>query len=201
MMPQTHPPEEPNSYSGGMPPMYQPESSIDNVVEQINPQNIIDNFDHALKGEYYNKEKGGWEMNASGKAMVNHNCRGSLISFLTGIMNNASTMGIIDKNQLSFLMEGVIKTITREFRCNLEKFGFVPPGKYYEQENYENKGTPNTSRMDSVAEMIYQRAFLILTRSLKGTESSRIFKSLSMSDAMNYGQQQQRKGFLGKIFS
>ena len=84
----------------------------------------------------------------------------------------------------------------------MEKFGFVPQGKGYAQEKYENKGTPNTSRMDSIAEMIYQRAFLILTRSLKGTESARIFRSLSMNDQMLFNQQQMqgRKGILGRIF-
>ena len=181
------------------PPEYTSEEDITNIVGQIDPQRILDNLNHSLKGEYYNKEQGEWEK--VGDELVNTSCRGWIVSYLTALMNNASTMGILQEAQLSALMEGVIKSVTREFKCNLEKFGFVPAGKYYTKQNYENKGTPNTSRMDSIAEMIYQRAFLILTRSLKGTESSRIFRSLSMNDQMLFNQQQQqRKGILGRIF-
>lgn len=197
---QQYPPQYPQPQQPLSSPIdYMNEEEVTNIVGQIDPQRILDNFNHSLKGEYFNKEQGDWEK--VGDELVNNSCRGWIISYMTSLMNNASTMGILQENQLSFLMEGVIKTVTREFKCNLEKFGFVPKGKYYNKGDYENKGTPNTSRMDSVAEMIYQRAFLILTRSLKGTESSRIFKSLSMNDPMQFNQQQQKKGFFGKIFS
>jgi len=203
-MPPQNPPEQPYPPAPQFPmgpPMYSPEGAVDNIVEQINPQNIIDNFDHALKGEYYDKEKGIWAMNASGKKMVNDNCRGALISFLTGIMNNASTMGIIDKNQLSFLMEGVIESINRMFVVNLEEFGFVPKGIGYNKGEYENKGTPDSARMTMVSNMIFAITFLIYSRSLNGMESRKIFSSLSMTDQLNYGQlQNQQPNWLSKMF-
>lgn len=166
-------------------PSYQGEEDIKNIVGQIDPQRILDNLNHALKGEYYSKEKGDWVK--IGEALINDAGRGWIISFFTSIMNNASTMGTISENQFSYLMEGVIDSITREFRCNLEKFGFVPPGKGFAEGLYENKGTPDTTRMSSISEMICQRAFIIYSRSVKGSESIRIFKSLSMSDSMGYG--------------
>ncbi len=194
------------------------EERITNIVGQIDPQRILDNLNHALKGEYFAKEKGRWTK--VGDSLINDAGRGWIISFFTSIMNNASTMGIIDETQFSNLMIGVIKTVTREFRCNLEKFGFVPPGKKYrekmkeymdkghpkkkarklanedmEDEEYENKGTPDTSRMNTIAEMIYQRAMIIYSRSLKGSESKRIFGSLNMNDRMGYEQQQQKSWF------
>jgi len=179
---------------------YMSEEEVTNIVGQIDPQRILDNLNHSLKGEYFNKEKGSWEK--VGDELVNTSCRGWIVSQMTSFMNNASTMGILQEQQVSYLMEGVIGLVTKEFRCNLELFGFVPPGKYYTEGKYENKGNPNTSRMNSVSEMIYRAALLVLTRSLKGTESSRIFKSLSMNDSMIFNQQeQQKKGFLGKIFS
>jgi len=187
---------------GSAPPVtpYSPEAEITNIVGQIDPAQIVDNFNHALKGEYYNKEKGAWE--SVGDELVNSACRGWVISYSTSLMNNASTMGIISKEQLNFLMEGIIRTVAREFRFNLEKFGFVPKGKYYDKGEYENKGTPDTARMDMVAEMIFQRALLIYSRSLMGTESTKIFKSLSMVDQLyGGGQQQQNKGVFGGMFS
>jgi len=178
-------------------PAYTSEEEIKNIVEQINPSHILDNLNHSLKGEYFNKEKGSWEK--VGNVLVNDACRGWIISYFSSMMNNASTMGIISENQLSFLMEGIIKTVTKTFRCNLEKFGFVPKGKYYHLNEYENKGTPDTSRMDDVSEMIYSRALLILSRSLQGTENKRIFKSLNMNDQMMFGEQQEKKG-LSRFF-
>jgi len=180
-------------------PPYTPEEEITNIVGQIDPARILDNLNHSLKGEYYNKEKGEWE--SVGKDLVNEACRGWIISYFASIMNNASTMGIITEKQLSYLMEGVIKTVTREFKCNLEKFGFVPPGPGYEKGDYENKGTPDTSRMDSVAEIIYARAFIIYSRSLRGTESNKIFRSLSMSENLSQpGFQQSKESWIDKMF-
>ena len=177
------------------------EAEINNIVGQINPQTIIDNLDHALKGEQFSKEQAAWVMNASGKALVNDSCRGAIISYITGLLTNNSTMAIITKDQLSGIMESVIETIERMFVVNLEEFGFVPNGKGYNKREFENKGVPDTARMTMVSNMIYVVVFLVLTRALDGMESRKIFGSLSMADTMNYGmQQQQSSSFLGKMF-
>jgi len=178
------------------------EAEITNIVGQIDPQTIIDNLDHALKGEQYNKESNAWIMNASGKYLVNDDCRGAVISYLDGILNNNTTMANIDEKRLGHLMESVIETITKTFVVNLEKFGFVPPGRTYAKSIYENKGTPDTATMTMVANMIYKVCFLVFSRALKGQESIRIFKSLSLSDGMNYGgQQQSKQGWVSKLFN
>lgn len=179
---------------------YSAESSIANIVDQIDPQQIIDNFNHALKGEYYNKEKGGWESAGDGSPLVNDSCRSWIISYLTAIMNKASTLGIINEKQFSGLMQGIIRNVTREFACNLEKFGFVPKGRGYDKKDYLNIGIPDSSRMDSIAEAIYQRAFLIYSRSINGMESRKIFGSLSMNDSMGFNQQQKSPGFMTGMF-
>jgi len=187
-------PEQPQYY----PPMnYTPEEEIKNIVGQIDPAHILDNLNHALKGEYYNKEQGVWEK--VGDELVNDSCRGWIVSYFTTLMNNASTMGIISETQFSFLMEGIINTVIREFRCNLEKFGFVPPGIGYKDGRYENKGTADTSRMSSISEMIYQRAFIIYSRSIQGSENKRVFKSLTMADNVGYGQPPEKRGWMNKI--
>lgn len=182
----------------GLPAAEQNEE-IKNIVGQIDPQRILENLNHALRGEYFSKETGQWEK--VGEELINDKGRGWIISFFTSILNNASTMGTINEKQFSFLMEGVIMTITKEFRCNLEKFGFVPRDKSLPKGVYENKGTPDTSRMNTITEMVYQRAFLIYSRSLAGSESKRIFKSLSLSDSMGHGDNNaQKKNFINRVF-
>lgn len=178
---------------------FTPEEEIRNIVGQIDPANILNNINHSLKGEYYNKEKGEWEN--VGKELVNDECRGWVISYFNSIMNNASTLGIISETQLNYLMEGVIDTVIKEFRCNLERFGFVPPGKGFEKKEYLNSGMPDTSRMRSVAEMIFRSAFLVFSRSLKGTENNRIFKSLNMNDQLDFNRDNQKsKNPLARLF-
>ncbi len=176
---------------------YTSEEEISNIVGQIDPAHILDNLNHSLKGEYFCKEKAIWEK--VGDELVNEACRGWIVTYLNSLMNNASTMGIISETQLGYLMEGVIKTVTKSFRCNLEKFGFVPAGKYYTEKKYENKGNPDTSRMDDVTEMIYRASLLVLSRSLLGSESKRIFKSLNMNDSLSFGEKEERKG-LSRLF-
>jgi len=197
-MPQPEMPYEEVGQQPNYPPMnYTSEEEIKNIVGQIDPTHILDNLNHALKGEYFNKEQGVWEK--VGDALINDACRGWIVSYFTTIMNNASTMGIISETQFSYLMEGIIDTVTREFRCNLEKFGFVEPGKGYSIGRYENKGTPDTSRMKSISEMIFQRAFIIYSRSIQGSENKRVFKSLTMADNVGYSQPQEKRGWMNKI--
>jgi len=181
--------------------MYTPEGNISNIVGQIDPSTIIDNINHSLKGEFFDKEKGMWVMNPSGIPLVNDACRGFVVSYVTGIMNNNSTMAIITQQQLGYLMESVIEEMGKEFVCNLERFGFVPQGLGYKKGCYENKGTPDSARMDSVTGMVYRAVFSCYTRSINGMESKKIFSSLNMTDGLNFNQQQeQNSGFMGNMF-
>jgi len=188
-----------------MPTYGSQEENISNIVGQIDPKTIIDNLDHALKGEHWDKEEGTWKPNASNKKLVNDACRGAVISYLDGILTNNTTMANIDEKRLSLLMESVIETVTKMFMVNLEEFGFVPAGAGYAFERYENKGTPDTAKMTMVSNMIYKVCFLVFTRAIKGQESVRIFKSLSMTDnlgggyAMGMGTQP-KSSWVGKLF-
>ena len=197
--------EEPNyqNYQQEEPPMpmFTPESSISNIVGQIDPAMIVDNLNHSLKGEYYDKERGMWLMNPSNVPLVNDACRGFIISYVTGVLNNNSTMAIITQQQLGFLMESVIEDLGKEFVCNLERFGFVAKGVGFETGCYENKGSPDSARMSSVTNMIIRAVFSCYTRSLNGMESRKVFSSLNMSDNLNFQpQQQQSSSWAGKMF-
>ena len=193
------PPYQPEPDQGV--PMYSPEGAISNIVGQIDPTTIVDNLNHALKGEMFDKERGLWIMNPSGKPLVNDACRGFITSYMTAVLNNNTTMGIITQQQLGFLMESVIQNIGREFVSNLEEFGFVPPGPGYNIKCFENKGTPDSSRMVSISDLIYRTCFLCYTRSLNGMESKKIFSSLNMTDGLNFKPEQpQGGGWMGSMF-
>lgn len=181
-------------------PMFTPESSISNIVGQIDPSMIVDNLNHSLKGEFYDKEKGMWVMNPSGVPLVNDACRGFIISYVTGVLNNNSTMAIITQQQLGYLMESIIEDLCKEFVCNLERFGFVPKGKGFKDNLFENKGSPDSARMSSVTNMVYRAVFSCYTRSLNGMESRKVFSSLRMSDDLNFQQQPQQQNWMGRMF-
>ena len=193
--PQGYPQEDPQA-----PMPYSNEGSVANIVSQIDPSTIINNLDHALAGEFFNDRTNSWEMNPSKKALVNDACRGAIVSYVTGILNNNSTLSIISPQQLGFIMEGVVESITRMFVTNLEEFGFVPEGVGYKKKCFENKGTPDTARMTMVANMVYSVMFLTLSRALNGMESRKIFSSLSLNDSMNFNPgQQNQPGFFGRM--
>ena len=117
-------PEQPQQYQQQFQqeqmPMFTPESNISNIVGQIDPTMIVDNLNHSLKGEFYDKERGMWVMNPSGVPLVNDSCRGFIISYVTAILNNNSVMAIITQQQLGYLMESIIEDLGKEFVCNLE---------------------------------------------------------------------------------
>lgn len=175
------------------------EGAVRNVIAQIDPQQIIDNLNHALKGEWFSKERGEWI--ATGRPLVNDACRTAVINYMTPILSNTSTMGHISEQQFSYMMESIIDDVKRLFIVNLEEFGFVPPGEGYSVGIYYNRGTPDSSRMTAIANMIFRAAFIVLSRSVKGIEARMIFKSLSLSENMGGGMgQPQRAGLLSRIF-
>jgi len=191
-------PQNLNPYLGGS-----VEAAVNNIVSQIDPQTIIDNLDHALKGEQWNKEESKWELNPAGNPLVNDECRSAVISYLDGILNNNTTMGNIDEKRLSFMMESVIETLKRMFVVNLERFGFVDKGVGFKNGIYYNRGTPDTARMTLVSNMIFKVCFMVFTRALRGQESIRIFKSLKMVDTLGFGGEQQPQkssGWISKLF-
>ena len=124
--------------------MYTPEGSISNIVGQIDPSTIVDNLNHSLKGEFFDKEKGLWVMNPSGVPLVNDACRGFVISYITGVLNNNSTMGIITQQQLGFIMESIIEELGKELD------GSETLQKYYKNEDLKSvlKNDPLFSRID-----------------------------------------------------
>lgn len=196
--------EDPLSY-GAMPYIQSNEGQVANVLMQIDPATILDNLDHALRGEQWDKEKQMWVMNVTGKPLVNDLCRSAIINYLTPLLTNVSTMGIIDDKRLSLFMEGVISAVKRMFVTNLEAFGFVPPSPYSNPQlnDYYNRGIPDSARMNLVSDMIYRTAFLVLSRSVKGVEHYRAFKSYSIAEQMGYANQlgqQQQGGLFGKLF-
>jgi hypothetical protein len=195
-------PQYPQDQFSLMPPMGMSTEDVNNIVGQIDPKTIIDNLDHALKGEQWNKEKQQWVMNSSGKPLVNDECRGAVISYVTGILSNNTTMANLDEKRLSFLMESVIETITKMFIVNLERFGFVPE-THSQDGQYYNRGSPDTARMTMVSNMVYKVCYLVFSRALGGSESKRIFKSLSMRDNLNMGYSgdgDKKTSWIGKLF-
>lgn len=175
------------------------EGAIRNIVAQIDPQQVMDNLNHALKGEWWSKERGEWV--ATGRPLVNDACRTYVINYMTPLLSNTSTMGHITEQQFSFIMESIIDDVRRDFIERLEEFGFVPPGEGYAMGIYYNRGTPDSSRMTSVANMIFRSAFIVLSRSVKGIEARMIFKSLSLNENLNGANpQNQRQGIIGRLF-
>ncbi len=200
-MQQPLPPQGYQQEEYNQPMSYTPEGSISNIVGQIDPSTIVDNLNHSLKGEFYDKEQGKWLLNPSGKPLVNDACRGFVISYVTGILNNNSVMGTISQAQLGFIMETVIEELGKEFVCNLERFGFVPAGPGYKKGVYMNQGNPNSSRMSSVCGIIFRSVFSCYTRSLNGMESRKLFSSLNMTDGLNFNPQQEKgAGWMGRMF-
>jgi len=198
MFPQKNNPSQPDQPSQGeseyLPQGGISEFSISNIVDRLDPAVIIDKLDHALKGEYFNKEVNRWVMNPSKKPWVNDACRGALISYVTGVLNNNSTMSIINEKELSNLMDSVIESLIRMFITRLEEFGFVPPGPGYTKGEYMNIGQPDSARMTMVMNMVLGVIYLTYSRAKNGMESRKLFGALSMNDTMNYPHHEERGG-------
>lgn len=194
-------PEMGVDYNGHTPmsEQYMDKDLIRNIVSQIDPAGVLNNLRRVLRGEIKDA-KGKWIF--SGRRLVNEECEYDVMTYLSGVLTNSTVMSTLSENDISNHMHTIIETIARMFVCNLERYGFVPPNPLSSKVGYMNRGTPDSSRMRQVANMVFQVCHIVLKRAVNGMESRKVFSSLSMTDAMQFDQQVNPKpqGWMGRMF-
>lgn len=138
------------------------EEKVNNILSQINPDNLLSDIEHRIRGDRKDVYSGSW---IKGKNTINPLLIDKFITFLGCILNQNTSMSNFTEGEINNLMDLVIGWISKELRTNSTLYGI--------ERQY--------SEWDRIGHIICMSCFTVFKRALNGQESRRIFKILHIS--------------------
>ncbi len=151
------------------------EEKVANVIAQLDPQNLLEEIEHRLRGEKYNKLIAAWEPIGDFKIAIDERLISKLMSFLGSVLNQNTTLSNYSINEINNRMELVIDYIRDDLTDNDEEYGIV--GNYTE--------------MTRIGMIVCETVSSVFRRALNGMESRRIFNALKVTESLTQAPQKQ----------
>ena len=151
------------------------EEKIANVIAQLDHQNLMDEIEHRLRGEKFNKIEQRWESIGKESISINEKLISRFISFLGAVLNQNTTLSNYSLNEINNRMELVIEYIRDDLTDNDVEYNLV--GNYTE--------------MTRIGMIICETVSSVFRRALNGMESRRIFNALKVTESLTSAPQRQ----------
>ena len=169
---------------------YMREEKVRNIIEQLNPDNLLEDIEHRIRGEKKNRLTKQWEAINKDSNEVSEILISNYISFLGSFLNQNTSLSNFSAQEINNLMGVVIDYLKDDLSDNSEVYNFV---KY---DMYGNEMT-DYNEMTRIGNIIAMSTFAVLKRAQNGMESRRIFSGLKMNE--NTSQQPAKKGMLDAL--
>ncbi len=144
------------------------EDKVSNFIQQINPDNLLVDIEHRIRGEKKNTYTQQWEPIAEGQVPVSEELIVNFVSFLGSILNQNTSLSHFTAPEINNIMEIIIEYIKDDLTDNDEKYGIV--GNYTE--------------MSRIGNILAFSVFATLKQALNGNLARRIFSSLKVSASL-----------------
>jgi len=156
------------------------EDRVNNIIQQINPDNLMTEIEHRIRGEKKNTFTGEWEkiIKKDNAIEISDEMVSNFMSYLGSILNQNTSLSFYTPLEINKIMSVVIDYISDDLDTNCEIYGI--------------KG--NFSEMNRIGNIICFSVYSVLKRAQNGRESNRVFSSLRVT--ADVGQPQQRGGAL-----
>ena len=151
------------------------EEKIANVIAQLDPQNLLDEIEHRLRGEKFNKITQQWEAIGNISISINEKLISRFMSFLGAVLNQNTTLSNYSLNEINNRMELVIEYIRDDLTDN--------------DVEYNLEG--NYTEMTRIGMIICETVSSVFRRALNGMESRRIFNALKVTESLTSAPQRQ----------
>ncbi len=149
------------------------EEKIANVIAQLDPQHLLEEIEHRLRGEKFNKQTQEWEPIGNVKIAINEKLISRLVSFLGSVLNQNTTLSNYSLNEINNRMELVIDYVRDDLSDNDVEYNL--------QGNY--------TEMTRIGMIICETVSSVFRRSLNGMESRRIFNALKVTESLTQAPQ------------
>jgi len=149
------------------------EEKVANVISQLDPQHLLEEIEHRLRGEKFNKTSMEWEPIGNVKIVIHEGLISKLMSFLGSVLNQNTTFSNYSINEINNRMELVIEYLRDDLADNDEEYGLV--GNYTE--------------MSRIGMIICETVSSVFRRALNGMESRRMFNALKVTESLTQAPQ------------
>lgn len=200
---------------------YMREDKVKNIIQQLNPDNLVEDIEHRIRGEKKNRLSGEWELiNKKSERRVSELLLERYISFLSSLLNQNTALSNFSTKEINNLMEMTVDYIKDDLSDNAEEYGFVMQNVIVTdttvkllKRTIKPDGsqlityTPKKIRKEIVTEevvdfnemtrigmIIAGTTFAVLKRAQNGMEARRVFGALKVSESLN--QPGQKKGVM-----
>ncbi len=144
------------------------EERTSNLLDQLNPDNLLVDVEHRIRGEKKNPFTKQWEPRTGASRIINEQLISNFMSFLGAILNQNVSMSNFSEREINNLMRIIISYVSNDLTTNDQKYGLS--GDYTE--------------MTRIANIICITCFATFKQALNGTLSRRVFGSLKLDASL-----------------
>jgi len=147
------------------------EIKVTNIISQINPDNILSDIEHRIRGQRYNQMTKMWEEISTKSKKINEQIVVDFMSFLGAYLNQGVTFGNYSAQEINNIMQGVIEHVRDALPNKSAEYGIE--GDYDE--------------MNRIGHIINMSVFATLKQAMNGTLMKRLFNALRLTEHNNSG--------------
>ena len=105
---------------------YMREEKVANVIQQLNPDNLLEDIEHRIRGEKKNKFSNEWEkIDSSSNKKVSGLLIENYISFLGSLLNQNTSLSNFSAGEINNLMGMIVEHVRDDLADNAEDYGFI----------------------------------------------------------------------------
>ncbi len=135
-----------------------------NLLDQLNPDNLLVDIEHRIRGEKKDPYSGAWVPISPGQTGISEELVSNFISFLGAILNQNTSMSNFSADEINNMMEMIVVYVGIDLDVNDVKYGI--------EDNYPE--------MWRIAHIISISCFATFKQAMNGMLSKRIFGSLKV---------------------
>ena len=164
------------------------EEKITNIIQQLNPDNLVEDIEHRIRGEKKNRYTQEWEpINPKSTKIISNMLIENYISFLSSFLTQNTSLSNFSSGEINNLMMMIVEHVRDDLSDNAVNYCFV------KKDNYGNE-IIDFNEMTRIGMIICGTTFAVFKRAQNGMEARRIFSALKVSESLN--QNPQKKGLM-----
>jgi hypothetical protein len=199
------------------------EEKLRNIIAQLNPEALLTEIEHRIRGEKKNHYTEQWELISKDGQRIFEELVQNYISFLSVYLTQNNSLSNFSSQEINNIMEVIIDYIKNDLTDNAEKYG-VTKKKEIEVKRTVKILTPFTDKdgicfmketpvevkqkiaigeeitdydeLTKIGHIVCQSTFSVLKQAQNGMLASRIFKALRVTENLNSGGQKSKIDFL-----
>lgn len=199
------------------------EEKVRNVIAQLNPELLLEEIEHRIRGEKRNYYTDEWESISKEGKIISEDLVQNYVSFLNAYLTQNNSLSNFSPDEINNIMHVIIEYIQNDLSDNAEKYGLTTkkvikmPGfgnrlirsitpEGYVSVRYEKipieieipvgEELTDYNEFNRIGHIVCQSTFAVLKQAQNGMLASRIFRALRVSETLNQGPQKSKLDFL-----